>query len=44
MVRLFGEARLARVQTGQPDTANGWDSVRDFAAGGVPLKVFLTTA
>ena len=39
---LFGEAPLGlRSKQDKPDTANGWDSVRNFAAGGVPLKVFL---
>jgi hypothetical protein len=39
---LFGEAPPGlRSKQDKPDTANGWDSVRDFAAGGVPLKVFL---
>ena len=35
-----GSARL-RSKQDKPDTANRWDSVRDFAAQGVPLKVFL---
>ena len=39
---LFGAAPPGlRSKQDKPDTANGWDSVRDFAAGGVPLKVFL---
>jgi hypothetical protein len=39
---LFGEAPHGlRSKQDKPDTANGWDSVRDFASGGVPLKVFL---
>lgn len=39
---LFGEAPPGlRSKQDKPDTANGWNSVRDFAAGGVPLKVFL---
>jgi hypothetical protein len=39
---LFGEAPPGlRSKQDKPDTANGWDSVRDFAARGVPLKVFL---
>jgi hypothetical protein len=40
--RLFGEAPPGlRSKQEKPDTANGWDSVREFAAHGVPLKVFL---
>jgi hypothetical protein len=39
---LFGEAPPGlRSKQDKPDTANGWASVRDFAASGVPLKVFL---
>lgn len=39
---LFGEAPPGlRSKQDKPDTADGWDSVRDFAARGVPLKVFL---
>lgn len=39
---LFGEAPPGlRSKQDKPDTANRWDSVRDFAAQGVPLKVFL---
>ncbi|WP_420608335.1 hypothetical protein [Novosphingopyxis sp.] len=39
---LFGEAPPGlRSKQDKPDTANGWESVRKFAAGGVPLKVFL---
>lgn len=39
---LFGEAPPGlHSKQDKPDTANGWESVRDFAANGVPLKVFL---
>jgi hypothetical protein len=39
---LFGETPHGlRSKQDKPDTANGWASVRDFAAAGVPLKVFL---
>jgi hypothetical protein len=39
---FFGEAPPGmNSKQDKPDTANGWDSVRDFAAGGVPLNVFL---
>lgn len=39
---LFGEAPPGLHSKQQkPDTAHGWDSVRRFAAGGVPLKTFL---
>lgn len=39
---LFGETPPGlRSKQDKPDTANGWDSVRDFAANGVPLGVFL---
>ncbi len=40
--RLFGEAPPGlRSKQDKPDTAEGWDSVREFAEGGVPLKIFL---
>lgn len=39
---LFGEAPDGlRSKQSKPDTAQGWASVQDYAAGGVPLKVFL---
>ena len=39
---LFGDAPPGlRSKQSKPDTTGGWDSVRAFAAGGVPLKVFL---
>ncbi len=39
---LFGEAPPGlRSKQDTADTTNGWDSVRNFAASGVPLKVFL---
>lgn len=39
---LFGEAPPGLHSKQQkPDTAQGWDSVRQFASGGVPLKTFL---
>ncbi len=39
---LFGKAPPGlRSKQDKPDTAHGWNSVRDFAAGGVPLKIFL---
>jgi hypothetical protein len=39
---LFGEAPPGlRSKQDKPDTVDGWGSVRHFAAGGVPLKVFL---
>jgi hypothetical protein len=39
---LFGDAPPGlRSKQDKPDTANGWKSVRGYAAGGVPLKVFL---
>jgi hypothetical protein len=39
---LFGEAPPGLHNKQQKsDTAHGWDSVRQFAAGGVPLKTFL---
>ncbi len=39
---LFGEAPTGLHSKQQkPDTARGWDSVRRFATGGVPLKTFL---
>ena len=39
---LFGEAPPGlHSKQDKPDTANGWDGVRGFAATGVPLKVFL---
>ncbi len=39
---LFGEAPPGlRVKQEKPDTVDGWDGVRRFAAGGVPLEVFL---
>jgi hypothetical protein len=40
--RLFSEAPPGlRSKQDKPDTAEGWDSVREFAEGGVPLKIFL---
>ena len=39
---LFGDAPSGlRSKQQKPDTAEGWDSVRGYAADGVPLKVFL---
>lgn len=40
---LFGEsaAEDVRLKTSKPDTADGWNTVRDFAEHGVPLPVFL---
>jgi len=39
---LFGEAPPGLHSKQQkPDTARGWESVREYASGGVPLKVFL---
>ena len=39
---LFGEAPSGlRSKQQKPDTARGWDSVREYASGGVPLRVFL---
>jgi hypothetical protein len=39
---LFGDAPPGlRSKQQKPDTAEGWKSVRGYAAGGVPLKVFL---
>lgn len=39
---LFGEAPPGlRSKQDKPDTADGWTSVRDYAAKGVPLKVLL---
>lgn len=39
---LFGEAPPGlRSKQQKPDTERGWESVRDFAATGVPLRVFL---
>ena len=39
---LFGDAPSGlRSKQQKPDTAEGWDSVRVYAADGVPLKVFL---
>jgi hypothetical protein len=39
---LFGEAPPGlRSKQQKPDTERGWDSVREYASEGVPLKVFL---
>ena len=39
---LFGEALTGlRLKQDKPDTEKGWDTIRAFAAGGVPLSVFL---
>lgn len=39
---LFGAAPEGlRLKQDKPDTERGWSSVRDFAAGGVPLALFL---
>ncbi len=39
---LFGEAPPGlRSKQQKPDTARGWDSVREYSSAGVPLKVFL---
>ena len=39
---LFGEAPPGlRSKQDKPDTADGWNSVRDYAANGVPLQVSL---
>lgn len=40
---LFGESPTegVRLKTSKPDTADGWNTVRDFATSGVPLPVFL---
>jgi hypothetical protein len=39
---LFGDAPPGlRSKQNKPDTAEGWNSVRSFAEGGVPLRVFL---
>lgn len=39
---LFGDPPLGlRSKQQKPDTDKGWESVRDYAADGVPLKVFL---
>lgn len=39
---LFGEAPHGlRTKQRKPDTQEGWDSVRDYATNGVPLRVFL---
>ena len=39
---LFGDAPPGlRSKQQKPDTARGWDSVREYAVAGVPLKVFL---
>jgi hypothetical protein len=39
---LFGEAPPGlRSKQDKPDTEHGWNSVREFASAGVPLKVFL---
>lgn len=39
---LFGEAPAGhKSKQRKPDTQDGWNSVRDFAANGVPLRVFL---
>jgi hypothetical protein len=39
---LFGEAPSGqRIKQEKPDTENGWDTVRRYAAEGVPLGVFL---
>jgi hypothetical protein len=40
--RLFGPAPPGhRSKQSKPDTDRGWDSVRDYAGHGVPLRVFL---
>jgi hypothetical protein len=39
---LFGDAPPGlRNKQQKPDTTRGWDSVREYASSGVPLKVFL---
>lgn len=39
---LFGDAPPGlKSKQRKPDTEDGWNSVRDFAANGVPLRVFL---
>lgn len=39
---LFGDAPVGlKSKQRKPDTENGWASVRNFAANGVPLRVFL---
>jgi len=39
---LFGEAPTKhKSKQRKPDTQDGWDSVREFAVNGVPLRVFL---
>ncbi len=39
---LFGDAPPGlRSKQQKPDTERGWESVRDYASAGVPLKVFL---
>lgn len=40
---LFGSSPSVeiRLKTDKPDTIKGWASVREYAAGGVPLAVFL---
>lgn len=39
---LFGDAPLGlKSKQQKPDTQNGWNSVSNFAANGVPLRVFL---
>lgn len=40
---LFGKSPTAevRLKTDKPDTALGWESVRQYAKNGVPLEVFL---
>ena len=35
------EGSALRRKIDKPDTANGWATVRQYAAGGVPLDVFL---
>lgn len=40
---LFGPSptQEVRLKTAKPDTIKGWDTVRNYATGGVPLRVFL---
>jgi hypothetical protein len=41
--QLFGTSPTegVRLKADKPDTVNGWESIRQYVAGGVPLPVFL---
>lgn len=41
--KLFGDAPTdaVRLKTAKPDTRDGWETIKRYATGGVPLSVFL---